>query len=361
MREKLFIYPESDTKLPDDFVFSHNICVRLYDQLVELLLNENFREKTNVEVDLNEGQLDDFTNSENVLDWLKELDLMQDRQEIISRNLVLALASDVCHFIYQALDSAKNMKLTVAFTLIRKPFLENLSILEQLLVKEERFIQLFGENPNKFEPTKLAKEGNVDIIKECIKKIEGYSALHADILYELRWDKSNPNSIYANTNLATHLVTTRNSSYRTDSLNLNLIFSNNEDWEDQLQYFYYYVPYLLTYLLEVVDTYFFEKEIMDKDMLIERKFLRMISQMFMVGQSDEEAVGRKALLTIANKIKVKCSSCEKLNSLYFSDFFGVIQFDYILCKHCLADLLRETDSMKDAMATVVGMRDTEEE
>ena len=149
-------------------------------------------------------------------------------------------------------------------------------------------------------------------------------------------------------------MTTRNSSYKTDKQNLNLIFSGFKEWDSQLNYFYYFVPHLLSYLTEVLDQYLLKKKILTLKKFKERKFLRLIGQMLQHDQFDEKSVsGKSTINTLANKIKLTCKNCKRKNQLFKSDLHSLVHEDYILCKYCLHDLLRETDSMRELINKMI--------
>lgn len=342
----LFIYPNDDVKLDPYHHFSHNLAVRLYDDLVRILKDEKIAKKIDVKIKLKEGDVLS-ENQEDVLLWLENNGYIKESQDVVSKHLMFALISDVCHYIFQALDSAKNIKMTVALNLLRKPFLEHLLIIEQLLVKEEDFLRKFQNNPDDFDPGKIKDEEKKSLIEKAISQINSSYLLDANVLFEFRWNKKNSDSIYASSNLATHLVTTRHSSYKTTSRNLNMIFSRYEEWDSQLSYFYFLVPYLLFYMTEVVDQYLVEKKVITSAQLRERKFKRLIGQMLQHDQFDEKSIKGKSLLNkITKNMKVKCLNCNRVNQLFKSDLFNLVAEDYILCKHCLSDLVYETNSMK---------------
>ena len=348
VKDTLFIYPRDEVHLPDEYHFSHNIAVKLYDDLVWILKDLKTQKKFDTKIQFTKKEEVPDEDDENIVDWLIEKGYKKEVDEIISKNLILGIISDICHFIYQALDSTKNMKLTVAFTLIRKPFLENLLIIEQLLTNEEEFLKRFESDSINFDPGKISPLEKKKLIENSLDYISNSFLISSEIIYDLRWDKKTPSSIYANSNLGIHLVTTRNPSYKTQKQNLNLIFSGEKEWKEQLDYFYYFIPILLYYLVEVVDNLVFRKKIITKQKLSERKFLRLIGQLMLHEQFHiESKKGKTALNRISKSLKVKCKNCNRMNQLFKSDLFNLINEDHILCKFCLMDLYKETESMKD--------------
>jgi hypothetical protein len=244
--------------------------------------------------------------------------------------------------------------MTVAYSLIRKPFLENLLIIEQLLSNEQNFLTNFASKPEDFDPGKLKDEEKINLISKCLSKVKSNSILSKELIFQLRFDKKNPNSFYAMSNLATHLVTTRHSEFKTESNNLNFVFSGYHEWDSQLHYFYYFVPYMLFYTTEIVDELLLEKKIIDIKTYKRRKFVRLFGQVLQFDQFDKKSIKGNSLVNkLTKNFKVKCKSCNKTNQLFKSDIYSLVHNIYILCKHCLVDLYLETNSMEDAIGKLI--------
>lgn len=347
MSDQLFITEHDDVYLPSEFHFSHNLAVTLYDDLVWILKDPKTQRKVNVNIKFKEGEKQPKENDKDIIQWLISNGREKEANEIISKNITFALISDICHFIFQALDSAKGIKMSVAYSLIRKPFLENLIIMEQLLSDEKLFLKRFGGKPEDFDPGRLNDEEKKALIKSCISKLKSEFMLHEEVIFELRFNKKHGASFYSTSNLATHLVTTRHAGFKTVSNDFNFVFSTPEDWEDQLQYFYYFVPYVLFYAVEIIDQYLLEKKILTLKEARKRKFKRMVGQMQHFDMhNDKNYIGKLAKL-----LKVKCKKCNKSNQLFKSDLFSLTHNGYILCKHCLYDLFSETNSMDQIVKT----------
>ncbi len=241
MKESLSISEYDETELPEDYHFSHNVAVRLHDDLVALLKDKSIQKKLNFKISFKEGDKQPSENEEDIITWLSKNGHKEIADKIVSRHLIMALISDICHFVYQSLHSAKHYKLSVAYSLVRKPFLENLLVIEQLLIDEKEFLKKFESNPENFDPGKLKDSEKKRLIEQSIEKIQ-VALLNTDIIFEIRFDKKSENGFYAMSNLATHLVTTRHPTFKTESLNLNFIFSGFDEWEMQLDHYYYFFP-----------------------------------------------------------------------------------------------------------------------
>ncbi|MEP3386816.1 MAG: hypothetical protein ABJO02_01430 [Reichenbachiella sp.] len=355
MAEYLFIHSNDDYKLPEDYHFSHNLCVRLYDQAVWLLKDGPTQKKVGESIRFRETD-DKFEESkEHIFEWMLRNGYTSDVDNITAKHTFFSVVSDMCHFIYQSLHSSKNIKLTVALNLLRKPFLEHLIILEQLLVKEKEFLRKFETNPENFDPGKLSPEDKKNLINQCAEIIDSKFVM-TDLLYELRFDKRNPDSIYANSNQATHLVTTRHASFKTEKQNLNFIFSDFDDWDNQLSYIYYFLPFLLNYSLEVIDAFLYHKKVIIRKLYKERKFYRFMALILHFDQFNKKSLkGRSEINTLLGKLKVECKACKRVNKIFKSDIYHYVHEDYLLCKHCLVDMVYESDSLRSLMNKMVSL------
>lgn len=67
----------------------------------------------------------------------------KDLELILTKHIILSITSDFINFVFESLYCAKRGKITVAYALIRKPFTDELLILEQLLYNRSDFIYRF--------------------------------------------------------------------------------------------------------------------------------------------------------------------------------------------------------------------------
>lgn len=343
--EYLFIDRGDTAPLPNEFHLAHNLTVRYYDDMVELLQNDEIIKKSEAEMDVS-GIVEekDIKNPEFLLiDYLEEHGHKKKAQKIISHHLFHGLLSDMCHFIYQSIFCAKRLAPTVALTLLRKPFLENLLILEQLLIDEDEFLLKFNENSEMFDPMSLKRDEKKSIVKEAHEKLSDYD-LDYTLNYQIRYNPKNSKSLYAMTNAANHLVTNRYEANRTESLNLNYIFSGRPEWNSQLDYFYFYTPYFLHYTIEIIDSYLLNKGIMSHKFFKKRRAIRI----FRLAVINMEKHGNQKTLNktkkVLEKIKVRCEECKKENRIYLSDIYSMVHDNYVVCKNCLIDMLNDSDS-----------------
>src|SRR5699024_2775126 len=141
---------------------------------------------------------------------------------------------ETCYFLQESLLCSLKMRMTVCFTLLRKPFLE-ISILLMRILNETDFIDRFS-NEDGFDPIKTTPNQK----KQLIEKTNYFlnDKFQADDIFNYIFSKEFGDSLFNLTNNAIHLYTDRNPIAATEKQNLNFIFSTKKDIEAQWEYIY---------------------------------------------------------------------------------------------------------------------------
>lgn len=242
--------------LPKEFQFAHDYCLYLHDCMVQYIAEGEqggfFLTKFNFK---NEQEADDFRNNPNhtIFKWLEDKGYSKELGEILIKSIFPALLSDFCHFIYEALSCSRKCKLTVAYSLLRKPLKENLHYIEWLLADTEGLLNTFYNQPSKYLSFNII--GNPDKIKSIIKtSVQNtyYKYYDPEFIYNLRFNKEAQYGFEGFWNQAIHLITTKE-PISTEQMNFNFIFSNSDDHWKQWQHIYSLLPYLLFYTLDICE------------------------------------------------------------------------------------------------------------
>jgi hypothetical protein len=161
--------------------------------------------------------------------------------------------SDFCNFVYESLSCSQKAKMTVAYALLRKPFKENLLLLEWLLADRDGFLSAFmQENPKDLSVDAIILDQKKEIIEKAVALAEVPTLLDAHRLYELRYHKSEDEGFEKLWHKATHLVTTFR-EFRTECQNLNWVFAQHpDDRLSQWTHFYTFVPAVLYHAFGVM-------------------------------------------------------------------------------------------------------------
>lgn len=247
--------------LPDKHRFSHEYCFFLHDLMLDVIVELGKADLINTVIKKTEEEEDAFFNAFNEKNYegSELLNLLESHGKFVEifmffyKQVYIALLSDLLHFVYEGLQCSKKGKMTVTFSLLRKPFTENLLYLEYLLADPGTFVHHFWKGD--IEHFALGQKEKIDkqiFIKSIYEKYNLFSFEEPDLIYELRYRKDSARSFQTYFQHATHLVTQAR-SYKTTNTNFNFIFSTQEDLESQWEGLYDYLPILLHHTYEVVE------------------------------------------------------------------------------------------------------------
>jgi len=240
--------------LPDKYLIAHDLCFLNHDILVQLLASgeaqniftHRFKFKS-------EDEANTFRNSNDLFGWLESYGRIEDRVKIIRTAIFPALLSDLLHFVYESLDISKKAKLTVVYALLRKPLQENLCLFEQMLVDMNGVHDTLSIEPEKlYSQSAGGIEAHTKRIEQVINILEMNDLFDPKYIAQLRYDKNTDDGFDGICNKAMHLFTAHK-SIKTETLNINFIFSDHECRSYQWEYLYSRLPYLLVYTRSIIE------------------------------------------------------------------------------------------------------------
>jgi hypothetical protein len=338
--------------LPNRFHSTNNICAIIYDQLTEVLVNKEFGELIRTGLNINEKHKDSISELEagniHVLDWMLKYDYNQELTSVLTKHLTLSILADFVNFIYESLNCARKGKISIAYSLLRRPFTDELLILEQLLVDNIGFVDRFFYKGDQklYDPSKNRNQKQT--IEKAHDKITGLYSCSSELIYKIRYDKSYPIGINGISNRAIHIVTT-DPNYKTESQNLNFIFDVENEYLKYCEHYYFIVPLLLAYSVSVVDEIIFQFMNEEKYQVLKtlRAFRRMIAIDYVIFEDRGKDSIVSFLLEALEHVCAKCNLSSKLNS---ADFKLFIEKSFFVCPHCF------TPSKFDTLDSIQGIK-----
>lgn len=243
-------------RLPNKYSFEHSFVFFLYNILAKIVKTGEqkgiFYHSFNLKSVDDANKIKGMSNSD-IFDFLQKNGYESEIDELVKRQIFDAVLSDFLQFLYTALETSEKAQLSVSFALLRKPFKDNLLILEWLLAdSNDFFVKFKSENSrNEIAIDKISREKKLSIISKANSKIRALF-LSADFIYELRYDKTKSYSLESLWNRANHLITNYN-NYATEDMNLNFVFSQESDKIKQWDSFYHILPSLLIQTILVSD------------------------------------------------------------------------------------------------------------
>jgi hypothetical protein len=239
--------------LPNNFHKQHKTCEFLLYQIEDFILRDEFKGLKVQTIELDKEI--ELLAEEHILDYLHRIGKAEEHDEIITSNILNALIADTCQFLQIALFASIQQRLTVAFALIRKPFVFNLLVILRLYFTAD-FLDKFN-NTKKFDTAKLPEEEIIELLN-ISENVLSSKSLKASDVYNFIFNPSLSDSIKNISNKALHPSTTYNPINGTGIQNINFVFSSIENTNSQWDYLYRRLPYLLLYLNEVLEFIVFD-------------------------------------------------------------------------------------------------------
>ena len=242
---------EGTNRIPVEYWFAHELSFFLHDILVQIIKSGEgaaiFADSRYKITNPEDVKAILALSGEELWKWLEQNNYKYVIDDLILKQATVALLSDFCHFIYEALNCSRKQKLTVTYALLRKPFKDNLFYIEWLLVDRPTFLKAFKNGLA--EPTPEIRRSVVERVVELLPVPGLFDSV---LIYDLRYKKSAEIGFEGNWNQANHLITTcRN--FKTETQNFNFIFSGEDAHITQWRFLYTRLPYLLNYAVEVVE------------------------------------------------------------------------------------------------------------
>lgn len=328
------------SRVPKQYHFINNICAYIYDQLTEVLSDPFYIEMSNSNVEFGDDDKlrEAFNkNEENALDILKDAGRNDDIEIIVTKHVVMSIVADMVNFVYESITVAKKCKMSVAYALLRKPFTDQLLILEQILGDRKDFINryFFDGDPQKYDPSARGLDKKA-IIDKALAKLNSV-IFQSDIIYKLRYDKAFDIGINAFTNHALHIVTS-DKNYRTENQGLNFTFPlDDDDIEDYFDHYYHATSILLIYTASIIDRIVFDL-IVNKDSRREQKTFSRFLASVMLYDDEKRSFSKKMYSAFSKMLVTECEICKHSNKFTKRDFEDYFYESLFTCKKCFNPL-----------------------
>jgi hypothetical protein len=239
--------------IPPEYWAAHEFCFFLHDRLAEILVEyEAKRAHNKIEDALIEvmESVDNPPDEINIIDFLKNKEFTKEYKQYLHGHIIMALTSDMLHFLYESLRCFEKRKFTVALSLLRKPLKENLWLLSWLLADENDFINRFEkENYRSFGG--IEKEKRISVFNKAIEKLSTKEAFEAELIWDMIYSKKCSRGLEPYWQKATHLTTKYGELLKTDDYNFNYIFRNPFDNDIFDVVYNKSLPYLFLFLIQV--------------------------------------------------------------------------------------------------------------
>ncbi len=335
----IYIEKGSEFPLPEKYHIAHNFCVQVHDMILEILEHERFKELFKTEVSFeNSGEVSvPQLEDSDILEWLASNGKLEAMENILIKRLLTSITGDLLSFLQEGLNCSMRGVTNVAYANFRKPLKDSLTLLEMILIDPTDFAKTYylDGDPNNYDPScrKLNKE---ELISKALDRLGNPKLLSKELIYKLRFDKSNPNGFDSLSNLALHIVT-RDKNYKTENRNLNFIFASKDDINNHWDHIYFFLPYLIHYILYIIDEIVFSVIDLGDDIKSFRKNKLNLKLIYWALTSEKFELPENL---IQNFWKDEtCSECKASLDLGIHDLELFFESDLLLCKSCFSSVI----------------------
>ncbi|EGF88390.1 hypothetical protein HMPREF0433_00638 [Gemella sanguinis M325] len=325
-------------ELPKKYIDKHSLMLYLYDILVDILKKANKYKLSETKFKSSDKKIQD---KDFIYEEIEQKESIELGAELMGRHILFSILSDMCHYLYESFSCIERGKVTVAYTLARKPLQDNLFYLCWLLDNPNDFYEkLKNEDPKEYDVS-ILKRNNEDVINmysrilNVINKgnLLSFEPLSAEMLYELIYDRKSKSGLSQIFDKSIHLVT-NNPNYKTEKKNLNFIFAGDEIWNEFWEYYYLKFPYILWFIVEVVIQNFERMLLIPKNLCKFNSLIRNLKFLIILNP-DEKGDLEECLSTIVkDSLTITCDKCG--NNILDNEF-AIKEFreDYIYsCSNC---------------------------
>jgi hypothetical protein len=335
----LLIEEGEDSFLPENCQQMHNICVILYDSMVDILKSDGYDAFKHTSISLADFPKDaDSSDTARLFEWLIATGRTDELTTVLTKHITCSILSDFLQFVHESLSAAKKSRFSVAYSLARKPFLDELLLFEQILGDNKEFInRLYLQGSTGLYDPSSRKLDKAAIIEAALNKLPLKAMFNKEFIYELRYDKSVKYGLNWITNQGLHIVTT-DPNYRTSDRGLNFVFSTEKNLSEYAFHYYHNLLYLLFYTADIIDTIAFAY-LPGADEVKHLKAAKRIIALMLYNTIDDNEGNKSspALAAIASLIQHTCKMCGTDITFELADFEMFVLEGLLLCPACATD------------------------
>ncbi|OIJ08859.1 hypothetical protein BKP35_17395 [Anaerobacillus arseniciselenatis] len=333
-------------KLPKQYWAIQDYLLYAYDVLGDMLRQADSKDLSSFTIQYKEdSEHDSLEKAEDIFEWLDNNGYHEKAVDFFTAHVFFLLLKDFCYYMYESISCAERGKVTVSYSLLRKPLRDNLLYLEWLLSDKEEFYETFLYGSIEDYDISNYKIFNRNRISSIIKKASTFSYMgdalnYDDIVYKFRFSGKDEIGLQRIWNQSMHLVTT-SPNYKTEKNNLNFIFADEQLWSEYWDYYYHVVPQLMAYVLEICEALFLSIVKVDSFNLFMNRNIRFIKYAnvypFFGSFNELNQVTKLLYSTIEDSnsgIKIICENCSSDITLTTNVLNQMINGYWLCCSSC---------------------------
>jgi len=182
--------------LPQKYKELHDLCFYLHGILVQVVKEGEKKKLFHTLYNIKKiSDIQAIKDNDDILEWLSNNGYEDEYKSIVIKQVLIAMISDYCHYVYEALKCSEKSKLAITFTLLRKPLKDNLLFFEWILTNRNEFIEKFQKDSNYYAIDKIDSAKKKIFIGCSVNKIDYSETFNADFIYNIRYSKKSDYSL----------------------------------------------------------------------------------------------------------------------------------------------------------------------
>lgn len=327
--------------LPAKYIKRHQLMLYLYDILVDILVKADKYKLSSLSFKFT-NEVDEQLELFDELERRKDIDISE---KVFIPHIFFSILRDLNYYLFESLSCIERGKVTVAFSLARKPLQDNLFYLSWILVQPHEFLgKMQYGSPKEYDVSDL--KGKKDFVIDLFSKAKvlvqsknssldfSQELLNPELLYDVIYNRKAENSLTSAFDKSIHLVT-RNKNYPTEKQNLNFIFADDEIWDEFWNLYYQKIPHILLYLVEVIVAIFEKYVDIDEETSEFNRYIRNLKIILALSEDDnKELESIFDLIFSSDHLSMNCDECG--NQFEFNiALVNEIREDYLYtCQKC---------------------------
>ncbi|OJF71707.1 hypothetical protein A9Q68_06885 [Streptococcus bovimastitidis] len=327
--------------LPAKFRKRHQLMLYLYDILVDILVKADKYKLSSLSFRYTD-EIDEKSDIFDELERQKDIDISE---KVFVPHIFFSILRDLNYYLFESLSCIERGKVTVAFSLARKPLQDNLFYLSWILVQPLEFLgKVQYGSPKEYDVSDLKgkKDFTIDLFSKAKVLVQSRNTaldfiqelVNPELLYDVIYNRKAENSLTSAFDKSIHLVT-RNQNYPTEKRNLNFIFADDEIWDDFWNLYYEKIPYVLLYLVEVIVAIFEKYVDIDKKTSEFNRYIRNLKIILALSEDDnKELENIFDLIFSSDHLSMTCDGCGKQFEFNTSLVNEIREDNLYTCQKC---------------------------
>lgn len=317
--------------LPNEFLSTHELLLYYNDIIVDLLHKADELGLSSSKFQIKSEQSLP-TDDEDFIEWMFTHGFETEAYDYLKSHLFFSLLRDFIFYMHESFDCAERGKVTVAYTISRKPIKDTLYYLCWLLVDNKDLLDnLMLKESKEYDISSINFKTKKRLINEAVKITK--APYEKDFIFDLIYKRNFKNGLSKVWDQSLHLVT-GSRHYPTEPGNLNFIFAYDDIWDEYWSFYYATMPIIMNFSIEVIIKIFESIAKPDSTTVEANKWIRNFKFLNATNHLTKET--DELFRSVLKHLTITCEKCQKEYQCIGTVADEFINDYLFTCPHCEA-------------------------